>query len=536
MTQTTVHPRTRDRSFVAAWILLSTLFLFLSYQAYRLPLEAYIRDLNIDDSFYYLVIARNLAAGIGSTFDGVNATNGFHPLWAYSLAGLHKLGTDPVTMLRVTKLCEVLLLGGASLLFLLTGRLLRIPPIVLLIPPLFWIGMDPLYEGMEGGLQFFLLNAALYAFVRVHGSPDRILSWATLSALSGLLVWARVEAGILGILPLLAILSLRQRTRVSRRILLVLAAMPFASLGFYFIYNWSLFGALSPISGAVKRFNSRLLWQGEGGYNLVGNAAAMLSIAKMWQGLAVGAIGLGWMTKVRREGRALADYPLLIFLLALAVNHLALYVYMTLFVHRSYAEYGHYYITLFLMTGIVLVIVLTELRSALRRWMPTALAQGGFWGVLTLLALTLLVAFVRQVPEWYRPEKMDWELISYKSSNWLDQNLPDGAVVGINSAGVFGYFANARIVNLDGLVNSQDYFQALRSGWIAPWLVQEGVTHLAGMLPEDAPEESPLPIGPGWNPHPTRGRWRKMYVDPRRIDTAGSRQRFTVYRYDASSP
>jgi hypothetical protein len=34
-----------------------------------------------DDAFYYFQIARHLAQGDGVTFDGLTATNGFHPLW-----------------------------------------------------------------------------------------------------------------------------------------------------------------------------------------------------------------------------------------------------------------------------------------------------------------------------------------------------------------------------------------------------------------------------------------------------------------------
>src|SRR3972149_3649273 len=34
-----------------------------------------------DDGFLYFQVARNLAAGHGFTFDGINPTNGFHPLW-----------------------------------------------------------------------------------------------------------------------------------------------------------------------------------------------------------------------------------------------------------------------------------------------------------------------------------------------------------------------------------------------------------------------------------------------------------------------
>lgn len=41
-----------------------------------LPLAAYD-----DDAFYYFQIARNIATGHGSTFDGIHLTNGYHPLW-----------------------------------------------------------------------------------------------------------------------------------------------------------------------------------------------------------------------------------------------------------------------------------------------------------------------------------------------------------------------------------------------------------------------------------------------------------------------
>lgn len=39
-----------------------------------------------DDSFYYLKIADNFAKGYGSTFDRVNITNGYHPLWFFVLS------------------------------------------------------------------------------------------------------------------------------------------------------------------------------------------------------------------------------------------------------------------------------------------------------------------------------------------------------------------------------------------------------------------------------------------------------------------
>ena len=34
-----------------------------------------------DDSYFYLQVASNIAAGHGSTFHTITPTNGYHPLW-----------------------------------------------------------------------------------------------------------------------------------------------------------------------------------------------------------------------------------------------------------------------------------------------------------------------------------------------------------------------------------------------------------------------------------------------------------------------
>ena len=56
--------------------------------------------LTFDDAFYYFGIARNIVAGHGSTFDGINATNGYHPLWMGICLIPFALGID-ITLLYV---------------------------------------------------------------------------------------------------------------------------------------------------------------------------------------------------------------------------------------------------------------------------------------------------------------------------------------------------------------------------------------------------------------------------------------------------
>ena len=54
------------------------------YVLARFDLVNLIRDQNEEDAFYYFQIARNLAEGKFSTFDGgITRTNGYHPLWLF---------------------------------------------------------------------------------------------------------------------------------------------------------------------------------------------------------------------------------------------------------------------------------------------------------------------------------------------------------------------------------------------------------------------------------------------------------------------
>src|SRR5215471_14491586 len=63
--------------------------------------------LTFDDAFYYFGIARNVALGHGSTFDGINPTNGYHPLWMLVAVPFFKAGLDGTDAARSLLLVQV---------------------------------------------------------------------------------------------------------------------------------------------------------------------------------------------------------------------------------------------------------------------------------------------------------------------------------------------------------------------------------------------------------------------------------------------
>lgn len=56
---------------------------------------------NNDDGFFYFKVAQNIVAGKGVTFDGINPTNGFHPLWMLICIPVFLIKNDLILPLRI---------------------------------------------------------------------------------------------------------------------------------------------------------------------------------------------------------------------------------------------------------------------------------------------------------------------------------------------------------------------------------------------------------------------------------------------------
>ena len=112
---------------------------FAFYMLTKFDLINLIRDVNLDDAFYYYEIAKNLAEGKFSTFDGgITRTNGYHPLWMLLITPFYWI-CDPVTALFGIKAFEIMLVTGAVVLVVLAARVARLPWILLFaaLPMLF---------------------------------------------------------------------------------------------------------------------------------------------------------------------------------------------------------------------------------------------------------------------------------------------------------------------------------------------------------------------------------------------------------------
>ena len=97
----------------------------------------------------------------------------------------------------------------------------------------------------------------------------------------------------------------------------------------------------------------------------------------------------------------------------------------------------------------------------------------------TILLLPLLGGFLFLTPQFLDPHLRSIQEANRDAGRWISANLPEDAVVASSDAGALGAFADQPVVNLDGVVNSDEFADAMATGRGGAFLRAEGVTHIA---------------------------------------------------------
>jgi len=176
--------------------------------AYNLPNHWFTRD----DAYYYFKVAQNVSEGHGSTFDGLNPTNGYHPLWMLVNVPIFYLAQyDLILPLRILILVLAGLRAATSILLYHLLRDVVARPIAML-GALYWafnqyIHWTAYQQGLETGLAAFCLVLFLYmlhSFERNRKTvPVMSKQIATLAFVATLVTFSRLDmvflAGLFGL-------------------------------------------------------------------------------------------------------------------------------------------------------------------------------------------------------------------------------------------------------------------------------------------------------------------------------------------------
>ena len=485
---------------------------FAFYMLTKFDLINLIRDINLDDSYYYYEIAKNLAEGKFSTFDGgVTRTNGYHPLWLLLITPFYWI-FDPVTALFGIKAFEIMLITGAVVLVVLAARVARLPWILLFAALPMLLNRRPLMIGMEAAAALFTLSVLFLVLSLFVRNPTR-WKWP-LAVTVFTLPWARLEYVAISMAATGALCLIEWSRRKESLAWVSLGAfisslsslkslIPFAGacagILVYFVYNGVVFGGLVPVSGVAKLISSQHRWANSE-YSFLQNFQDMM------QRLAVGPseflaamevcayiLVVWWFGRRsrRREDDLLLGFLVGVF--SLGVGHLAQFMYAVLLMHPDVHVYSEwYYVPAYLLMALIVpvrcyVIVYFIRRLTFPKWHGVANVASVGVLVIGMIVTFWKVNFTEPylfVDQRSQSLGINWHVAGYAGARVMNRLLPEGSIVGSWDAGNIGYFSRFPVVELGGLVNSYEY---LRSADRASLHRSYGITHFANGLPVKRP-------------------------------------------------
>jgi hypothetical protein len=445
-------------------------------------------SITFDDAFYYFTIGRNLAHGYGSTFDRVDLTNGYHPLWQAISVIPYWLGLDDLAAVRALLLVQLAL--WAATLWLVLGRVgdavagwpaladstptrRRAADLTLVVVTTLFVAnpflLKMVVNGLESGVEVpvlaLLLARALSCrgrFVSTSSRRDRLITGGLLALaflartdavllFAAIGLWCLLDAG-----PGSDAVPLATRAVRTVEVLVVPAVVVVA----YLALNAAWFHTALQISGTVKRLPL---------------TAPRLVVAGIWVVVAVAAL-LGCrrapskrskVLRVRRFLRATGWCAAFCILLVGYYGTLQAVPYLWYFC--PLALYGMWIVMLF-----VADLVEGSLAEApVGKSIALALAPA------LIVALPLAVGLVWQGRAFLDPGGRALMVHDREAGVWLRRNVPPGERVASWDAGVIGYFSHRSVVNLDGVVNSKAWYDAVRNGTTPAFLRARNVRWVA---------------------------------------------------------
>ena len=499
----------KDRAIILLVVLCS---IALTSWYLVLPTEELI-DITPDDAFYYFKTAKNIAFGNGVSFDGVNPTNGFHPLWTVVLVPIFYLfGSDLVLPIRIILVFQVLLTAVTTILiykFCILGRLKNHTAIVI---SLMWfiypIHILSVMSGQESALYAFFLMLAMYFYVTRFNKP--LQSFTQISnkdkwifgLLLGLTFLSRLDGVFLILIFLILILFSKTGSIKEKLKTIITISIPIAVISLpYLVWNYFIFGALTPISGKIKHYwamSAISNLQGLNGFDLFHKIMSSLyfdncifSTFRVIKHVCMPAFlilvvltlifVLVWRKDIISKLNDLNILPLAIFVFILVLFYKTYYF-------DLYTTYGTWQLVPHFILFSIFFGVLFEVFVDRTKGVFHVFGEN-YRSVITILMCILIVSSFTAIV-YIELTRIEGTKEAYNNAKWLRENTNESDLIGVWDAGVIGYFSERHVINLDGLINSPEYFEYRKRGDTIDYLDELEVDYISQYYLYDDPYNS----------------------------------------------
>lgn len=419
-----------------------------------------------DDASYYFKIAQNLTQGNGFNFDGINRTNGFHPLWFLVLLPFYYFfeGSQETAY----RFCLLFQLIPALFSYILFFRIYSqnfskkawLPGTLIFLYLVFFRAIN----GMESALLIFCIMGSFYYGweKRIGVIPNKkqefifglILGLVCLTRLDMVFLVGAVFL-FLGSKIILDRVEIKITIKTSLNILigLVVTIIP------YLLFNYLEFDHIIPISGTLKSSFPHLnsadkIWSNILGWKICLPSLSIFVVYLLWF----------FLIKKRETKESISKASFRTAMAVGAMGFILHYFYEIFF--GKWGVFDWYFIPYALVTALILGVPIDYLAKHIFNK----------YGLILLNSLLLLVLINYVYKKSTRP--LDWHITSYRAAVWARTHTKTNDIFAMKDAGNFGFFSQRSVINLDGLVNSFEFQEILKSKKLKKYFQEKGVNYL----------------------------------------------------------
>ncbi|MGQ9706172.1 MAG: hypothetical protein ACUVWP_04110 [bacterium] len=410
-----------------------------------------------DDAYYYLQVSRNIAIGMGSTFDGINKTNGYHPFWLIILIPVHLIvGFSRIGAIRSLFIIEMVFYFLTIFLLIrgLRGRLGYIGSLSIIAISLYPRFFHIITVGLESSLLLFLLTLLWFYLRKILGGRGGLKGAFILGLLLGLIILARFEVGvILTFISLLTIIIFRYSKWNKKAILIVIISFAISSLIVlpFLIWNYLNFGHFMTISASLKSSFP----------NTSFNYKYIITYPEYYIGVII-FLFLLFVREDNLSGELLPD-------LILGISCLFMLISFLLF--GRWAHFSHHYAPTLLLIFISTAIIVEAIYKRISK-----VVSSRFIGTIMILLFIIFACYSQFIV--YRETMNTFRKASYEGAKWVGENTDRDDIFAMKDCGAFGYLSERRTINLDGVVNNFVYQEYLKDGRLTEYLGLMGVDYI----------------------------------------------------------
>lgn len=439
-------------------------YIFISFViavliAYLLPFQ-FLLNFAHDDSFFYIKTASNFSKGLGSTFDGINPTNGYHPLYFILLSVIFYIPNiifkaSPENLYRLVVLLHLILI---ILIWLFTVKASRnifkneFKKTSFLLFTLLAVTFVFIRDfGLESHLACLLVAFFLYIKSKEFTNGKNYIIIKSL-ILAGLFL-TRTDY-IFSIVPLMLVLDIYLSPEKKKYILSSLPII-FVFIFGYYLSNYIFFGAWDTVSGRL--LNSFPVLNIKNNINaLISNPQKLFNqFARIILLVIVFSIFSVYSFKSYKEKNIKSKFYLTVW--GLGAGSI-----IFTFIHLLFNNYGirEWYMSLPILVAVIMISILLNDRKY-------------------MLNISLIFSAILLIYIFYGTRIKN---IKYSSAYDFAKNLSEVVtdkenIYQVDFCGIVGFFSGRNVIDGDGLINSFEYLGYLNSGRIDEYLSKYNVKY-----------------------------------------------------------